>query len=712
MTIIHSPAVTMYPKRIPKHLIFDPQPKRKSKAWFWWLMATISSLLLAVFSIDALAVEENPLQSGNLRLTTQSGQAVSALHLETNVTATISGLVVTTNYVQRFKNTSDHWAEGIYVFPLPTMAAIQEMEMIVGERRIIGEIRERNVAEKLYQQAKSAGKRAAITKQQRDNLFSQKVANIAPHQEIEVRLTFIDAVNYQSGVFEWRLPTTLTPRYIPGISALPNEPGAETHSVVNTNDFGWAMATDQVPDAPLITPKMAVANGELHNPLRLTVALQSGMELAAIEGMYHELEVKKQQDHYQIALRDGAVEMDRDVVLQWRPVLAAHPRAALFQQQLGNATYAMMMMIPPNTPSEQVLSKDIMFVIDVSGSMQGQSIVQAKASLALAIEQLGPQDRFNIIAFSDDYILFNPQLLEAGEAQKQIAQHWVSNLDADGGTEMYPALRAAYGQMIQAERLQQVVFITDGAIGNEEMLFDLITAPGHNARLFTVGIGSAPNTFFMTKAAQLGRGSYELIGSTDEVYSRMSRLFSKLSHVAATNIEIAWPSQAEPYPSQSGDLFHSEALMSFAKLTQPLNTLQVHGDTANENWQSTIQANAAVSADGVGALWARYKVADIEDQGRQGILNKAAVRDAVLDVALSHSLLTRFTAFIAIEEEPVRPITVPLLSEGIANVMPHGSTQQAVMFANTATTATLTFWLGTAGYCGLLLLRLTRRRDR
>ncbi len=703
----------MYPKRIPKHLIFDPQPKRRSKAWIWWLIGLALTAVISVFSIDALATPYNQNHAGELRLTNENGQTLPSLHLETTVNAAINGLVVTTEYVQRFKNNSDHWVEGVYVFPLPEMAAVRHMEMQVGERRIVGEVKERNTAEALYKKARSEGKRAAITTQQRDNLFTQKVANIAPHQEVEVTLSFIDTVKYQAGVFEWRLPTTLTPRYIPGIS-LPAEGENElTTNAINTNSFGWATATDQVPDAPQITPTMTPPpEYGLTNPLRLTISLQSGIELASIQGLYHNFEMNKEADYYNITLQHDVVEMDRDVVLQWRPVLSAQPRAAVFQEQVDGETYAMVMMVPPNAPTTHALPKDIIFVIDISGSMQGNSIIQAKSSLQLAIDQLAPEDRFNIIAFSDHFRVFNDRTVSASEDLKHIASQWVSALNADGGTEMYPALREAYQQMRDPERLQQVVFITDGAIGNEEMLFELITEPDNNARLFTVGIGSAPNAFFMAKAAQLGRGSYELIGYRDDVHGKMSRLFNKLNHVAATNINIDWPQEVEPYPSQSADLFHSEALLAFAKLSRPLQTLAISGNTAQQSWQTTIAASGSPSASGVGTLWARHKVADIEDQARRGSISADNVRNAVLDVALTHSLLTRFTAFIAVDETPVRPQYLPLFGESIANVMPNGSVQQPMQFANTATSATLSLWMGIWGCLALFILHINKVRER
>ena len=742
--------------------------------------AMFTLLILLTMSTSSLSTEieiknETPAKAGHLTLTSTSGLPIKSVHIDTEVTVDITGLVATTNYVQRFKNASEHWAEGVYVFPLPTRAAIHRMELIIGERVIVGEVKERAVAEHIYQKAKLSGQQAALTTQQRDNLFTQNVANIAPNQLVEVRLTFVDTALYQDGVFEWRLPTTLTPRFISG-TPLDNpkegplqegnttqEGGAQQdkstlQEAIITNNFGWAKATNEVPDAPYITPPMITPTHEtrsfdaspfavdtpslgeelrdlpeslpknlpknipenstensahtvlrtslrtsLHNPMRINIKLQSGMSLASIESKNHSINVSEADEYYRIAFSDEWVEMDRDVVLQWKPMPSEQPRAAIFQQQMENETYAMFMMLPPDNAIKHRMTKDIIFVIDVSGSMQGQSIVQAKTSLAMAIDQLAPEDSFNIIAFNNDYTPFSYGLTQASREQKSQAQQWVASLDADGGTQMYPALRAAYSQMRQPERLQQIVFITDGAIGNEEMLFDLINTPGHHARLFTVGIGSAPNSFFMTKAAQLGRGSYELISTTSEVHSKMSRLFHKLNHVAATNIEIAWPDRTEAYPVKVPDLFYSEALLSYAKLPAPLTSLNVTGNIDQHTWQTNVQATSNVSNNRLGTLWARKKVADIEDKGRRGELNKASVKAAVLDVALTHQLLTRYTAFIASEEMPSRPQNQSVRSEAINNIIPHGT---PMTFARTSTMAPITFWLGVVGMIVTTLLFL------
>lgn len=688
----------MYPKRIPKHLIIEePYQKRKSKAWMGWLLVLLIAVVVTLFSVRAKAQSGPPPEAGHLVLNHGDSAPVSSLHLDTQVSAVISGMVVTVQYVQRFRNDSDEWVNGVYLFPLPEHAAIHHMELQIGERTIVGAVKERKIAEQAYEKAKAVGKQAALTLQQRPNLFTQKVANIGPREVVEVHLQFVDKATYQSGVFEWRLPTTITPRYIPGIPLAVAESALARSTTATAQGMGWAIPTDQVPDAPYITGPMTTNSHQLQNPLGVTVQLQSGMELASISGVYHDVNVVRQASGYSLSLQSGLTEMDRDFLLQWRPLASERPQAAVFQQQIGEDYFAMLMLTPPSQQVANTLPREILFVVDTSGSMQGNAIEQAKSSLTLALEQLTPNDTFNIIEFNSHFQFFAATLTPATQSNKGLAKRWVNTLEADGGTNMYPALSAAYNQFKNHETLQQIVFITDGAVGNEEALFTLITTPSHQARLFPVGIGSAPNTFFMTKAAQLGRGSYEFIANPNDVHTHMSRLFTKLNHVAATNITIDWPEGAEAYPQLNGDLYLDEPLVSIAKLPHPLAAVSVAGETAAEHWNSQVQVNGVEQTQGVSTLWARQKVAALEDQGRSGNLSESTLREVILEVALRHSLLTRFTAFLAIDELEARPKGLRGRESEVPNHLPNQVSLQSVAFARTATSAQLSFVLGTIG---------------
>ncbi len=705
-------------RRIPKHLLIEPYSHAhghaQKRSWLWWCLA-FTTLALSIFL--AAAAKARPLdepQSGVLTLGNDDKTRTPSTLVNTEVSATITGMIATVNYTQHFRNDSDDWVEGVYMFPLPEAAAVQHMEIHIGKRRIIGEIKEKIEAKRIYDLAKSQGKRAALTSQQRPNLFTQRISNIGPREEIKVHIQFLDTARYENGLFEWRLPTTLTPRYIPGKPV-----SANRHNTLDLNESpsqlklipseiitktnGWAFPTDQVPDAHLITPPMT--NKSSSNTLALEITLNSGIELSEINSLYHDIQIKKNKKKHQVSLSNTNEKMNRDFVLQWQATPDQTPNAAIFTQKQGDDLFAMLMLVPPQKQSTQTLARDIVFIIDTSGSMQGSSIAEAKASLQFALESLSPSDRFNLIEFNSSYsTLFNKTQM-ASERNIQKASQWVANLQANGGTEMHNALSEAFKQFEDSSSLKQIVFITDGAIGNESNLFKLIENKISDTRLFTVGIGSAPNSYFMKKAAQFGRGTFEYIAHPDDIQANMSRLFDKLNSASSKNIEISWPSNSDVYPKRIGDLYLNEPIVAFAKLQSSPKELLVKGETSERTWENTLSFTSDHSASGISSLWARKKIESIEDKGHTGKLNQNDVKKSILSLALEHKLLSRFTSFVAVDKAPVRIEEERLITKAIPNLVAKGQRLQAVTYPKTATTAEFSFWLGLFIFTILILYK-------
>ena len=415
------------------------------------------------------------------------GQYTPALIQAGKVHFDISGMVATVTLEQSFRNTSDRWVEGVYAFPLPDQAAVRSMEMLIGDRLIVGKIREKSLAKKIYSEAKKSGKKASLVEQQRPNLFTNQVANIGPGEAIAVRLEYVQTLNYQKGKFSLRFPMTITPRYFPDpTQGLRITTDAEGDLLVD-NYTGWSLPADQS------------ANGTSTHSIKITANLDAGMPLANITASYHEVLLSRNKGVYQISLANGRSAMDRDFVLQWKPVTGSEPTAALFTQQVGDAQYGLLMLVPPALAAksgEGVFPREITFVIDTSGSMGGVSIEQARQGLTVALAQLRSQDTFNIIEFNSRYRQLFRAPVPANRHYIEKATEFVRLLSAGGGTEMLPALRAALSGAqgapggSSAQRLRQVVFITDGAIGNEAQLFEEIERTTGDRRLFTVGIGS------------------------------------------------------------------------------------------------------------------------------------------------------------------------------------------------------------------------------
>ena len=655
--------------------------------------------LTVLVSVDVAEASSSPRyhpQAGQVLLK-NNGDFEPALHMNSEANITINGLLAKVQLIQHFKNNSDEWREGIYVFPLAESAAVNYMHLKVGERVIVSEVKERGEAKRIYQQAKSQGKKAALTEQERPNLFTQSIANIAPHESVSVEIHYLQKVDYRDGAFNLHFPMTLTPRYNPGLALVPN--GDESLSFSQTGN-GWGTATHSVPDGARITPPQ---DSSAINPIAINVTIDAGLPLDTITSLSHPLKMQSSGQRYHVGPDSQQVAMDRDFLLQWTPKPSATPQAALFSETIEGQHYAMAMLLPPTTETPiQPLPRELIFVVDTSGSMQGDSIEQARESLLMALGRLQPYDRFNVIEFDSHYSTLFPVPAVANEKNLQRARQFVRSLTADNGTEMAPALAEALRHPAADGYLKQVVFITDGAVGNEAYLFEMINTRLQNARLFTVGIGSAPNRFFMRKAAQFGRGTYVAINDIGHVNSHMSALFEKLESAVMSNLQIEWPSASEVYPQRLPDLYHGEPLMLTAKLGQTDDTLTLQGYTGGTQWQRQIRDDGKAQHEGIATLWARDKIDTLLDEKIAG-RDAGEVRQAVLDVALRHQLVSPYTSLVAVEQVQSRPDESLLKTSAVPNAKPKNNA--TLNYPQTATFGPLQQLLGGIGLLALILVR-------
>ena len=680
--------------------------KSDLRSWLW--MLTLLFVLQALPE-PASASEPTPAaaQAGSLLWRMEEGYT-TATTLNTDVRMNISGLVARVKVRQEFRNEGSEWVEGIYVFPLPDKAAVDRMRLHIGERFIEGEIREKEQAKKEYEEAKRSGKKASLVQQQRANLFTTSVANVAPGERVVVEVEYLEDLRYEDGRFSIRFPMTLTPRYIPG-RALPDKQGN-----------GWSSDTDQVADASLITPPQVTSSP--NHKISLTADINAGMPLEIVASRYHPVSVSEKDGHYTVALSDQKTVMDHDFELVWRPVSSAEPRAMAFAETINGKPYHLLMVMPPDqdeTPPVQ-MPRETIFIVDTSGSMHGVSMSQAKRAVHLAITALQPGDLFNVIEFDSYTTALSPHSMPASASNVASALSFVKQLQADGGTEMRPALRLALSTPEQESHLRQIVFITDGSVGYEDQMFSMIEQSLGNARLFTVGIGSAPNSLFMRKAAEAGRGSYTFISALHEVSEKMEALFRKLEHPQVTDINMHWPSGVvvDSYPSTVPDLYLGEPVTVRVQASNPFRSgdvVRITGNSVAGAWSADLSLDTPVQSEGVGALWARARIGELVDQGRRGG-NAEELRSGILETAIAHHLVSKYTSLIAVDKTPVRPASDPLLSEQVPNLMPYGqSTNKIFGFPATATSAPAMRIMGAAwllaAFLFAVMLRTGRRRN-
>ena len=614
------------------------------------------------------------------------GEYVRSPVLSTDVKFSVSGTVARAVVSQQFRNDSPDWVEGIYVFPLPENAAVDRLQMHVGDRLIEGQIRERAQARAEYESARERGSLATLIEQERPNIFTSSVANLGPGQTLTVEIEYQQTLLYQEGSVSLRFPTVVAPRYIPGSPQSEGKPSGH----------GWARDTDKVEDASRITPKVLAEEEPLRNPVTIHVELDAGFPVNEVKSRYHAVKVEKRDDNrYEVSLAVGPFPADRDFELVWTPMPGAQPRGALFLESAAGETHLLLTLFPPFgvKADEKRLPREVIYVIDTSGSMEGKSIVQAKSALRLALGQLAPEDRFNVIQFNSSTELLFPSSREASVKNVVAARRYVDRLKATGGTEMVPAMQAALESPGKEGYLRQVIFMTDGSVGNEDQLFKLIQRKLDRSRLFTVGIGSAPNGHFMAKAAQLGRGSFTYIGDVGEVGEKMAELFGKLEHPVLSDITVEWPSDlnAQSSPEKLPDLYLGEPIVLSALVQGPLTgKVNVRGQAGAESWVAEFDLSAAHSGKGMGVIWARRKVDALMDSINEGA-SREEVRQQIIDIALKHHIVTRYTSLVAVDVTPVRPEGEGLDTQAVPANLPDGGSHAGYFgsLPKTATPSTL-----------------------
>ncbi len=649
----------------------------QDRVWLSLACIFLILLLLRIGTAQASSPELAPPQSvlPEWGLSLQAGD-VSALHLalDTAIHVEVTGLLARVHVAQSFSNDSNDWVEGTYRFPLPDGAAVDRLFIEVGGRVLEGEIRERDTAQQIYQQAKADGKVASLVRQERANQFQTSLANIGPGERVHVMISFLTNVDYRDGAFRLNLPNTFTPRY-----------GNEVQTATGL---------------PAPRPRLASITSTASHGFSLQVDLAAGYPVSGIESLYHDVDIQAVASGYQVTLLYPDEKTDRAFELQWTPEFGAEPTSSLATWSDGQHVFAQLMLIPPRDSALQAQSREVIFVIDTSGSMQGQSMEQARAALLAGVDALGAGDRFNLIQFNSITEPLFQQALPVTAANLATARRWISKLDADGGTEMAPALRAALrvqpaagpkqtGKVqpgnAQADLIRQVVFITDGSVGNErELLAEIANLLG-SSRLFTVAIGSAPNAGFMRKAAEIGRGHQTHIGRLSDVSQTMTALWTHLRLPAVSDLCIDWGVKAEYYPEILPDLYAGQPLWVTARLAEEPSRVGLCGELNGQPWQHEAWPEPVTGEASLATLWARRKIESLQDSLIFGA-DPEQMRVQMTRIALDHQLLTPYTSMVAVDHTPVRPGDEALARADVPGLLPAGSAN------STAFPATATGW--------------------
>lgn len=616
------------------------QEKIHQKLGLNWKDVVIFSLFMFFTSLyqlnahaqttDPVAVDFDHISSGMMMsFNKTSGEYHNLRLVETDYDVDVFGLLATIKLKQTFFNDRDDWiTEAVYAFPMADKSAVYRLRMTVGDRVIEGEIHEKKQAEQIYQQAKSEGLTATMVKQYRPNIFTSDIANIGPQELISVEITYQLSLEYQQQAFELRLPMAIKPRYIP---------------------------TGMDPQLPVT---LGVVD---ENHRRIHVRLDAGFELDELRSLHHNVEINPEFDAHLISLVDEQLYDSNDFVLRWYPRQGQTPKAAYFSEQKDGFEYSLLMVMPPKFAEKSTQPRNLTYIMDTSGSMHGVALEQSKDALLYALSELDEQTYFNVIDFdSTAKALFSTSRPGTPDNIQQ-ALNFVDGFSSDGGTNMAPALQIAMQrENIKSGYLNQIIFMTDGSVGNEAQIFDQIAQDIGDARLFTIAIGPAPNNYFMSKAAMFGRGTYTHIAGLDQVNDAMSHLFDQLARPALTDLAVTWNTpDVVQSPSVIPDLYMDQPLVITSKT--PMNkaigapSFVVSGLSQDggqsKTWSEQLKLNDDDRTTGIARLWARNKVAEMTDDLMLGG-DYELLKDEIIALALKHRLITEFTAMVAVDRNP------------------------------------------------------------
>lgn len=554
-----------------------------------------------------------------------SGSREQALGLATEVDIQVTGMLAMVKVRQQFFNQTGDWAEGIYRFPLPDGAAVEQLQIRLDQRLIEGEIQEKETARATYRAARDQGQVAGLVERDAGNRFSTRVANIPPGEMVEIRIGFTQAVRFEHGRFQLDFPTTAAPR------------------------FRQAAEIDRI-----VRERLETAGSELpQRPVSLSVDLRPGLRLSDIRSIHHAIEVTDLGSDWLIELAEGADWSGRDFELIWEPEDSGAAQTAAFAETFAGREHVMLTLVPPQAFEADRTPREVILVIDTSGSMSNQPIKQARESLHYALASLKPGDRFNVIEFSHRARALHAGPVAFNEQRHLEAVAWVDRLSAGGGTDMGPPLALALGAEPVDGYLRQVVFITDGMVGNEQELLERARLELGESRLFAVGIGHGVNAGFLRQLASAGRGSYTSIAESSLIAERMSELVLQLESPVIHDIEVVWPHPVEFYPERLPDLYVGQPLSVLARADRLSGDVIVRGTSNGRYFERVLPLEDFQPAPGVAGQWGRTRIESLEN--RIVAASERALIDAeVLDTALAYSLVSSHTSLVAVDRTPLR----------------------------------------------------------
>lgn len=610
-----------------------------------------------------------------------SAQSIAFPLKHTEVQAKITGNLSRVEVTQCFENPFTTALEAIYIFPLPDEAAVDEMLIRVGDRTIQGSIKKRQEAQQLYEQAKQLGHTAGLLEQERDNIFTQSLANIQPGESIEVTICYTDSLKFvqatvqegtrekigdtvntvnagdttdvaMAGNYEFVFPMVVGPRYIPGTPIDDQTPGGGSAVAPMTQN----QDTDLVVDASRLNAPILPSGVRSCHDIQVTIEIDAGIAIRQVRSPSHQIQVTQKDQTVTIRLAESDTVPNKDLIIRYQVAGEETQTTVLTQSDERGGHFAVYLIPAVQYAASQIVPKDVVFLIDTSGSQMGAPLRQCQELMRCLINGLHADDTFSIIDFSDTTQQLSTVPLTNTPAHRSQAMQYIDHLHAGGGTEMLRGIRAVLNFPItDSNRLRSIVLLTDGYIGNEnQVLAEVQRYLQPEVRLYSFGAGSSVNRFLLNRIAEMGRGAACIIRPDEPTDAAVATFFRQINNPVLTNIQVQWQGEGEApifYPSLPPDLFADQPLVLFGRKADRLaGKLQISGRAAGKQYQQTFALS--FDPDGnpaIAQLWGRARIKQLMNQMVSGE-TKIGV-EAVTDTALSYQLLSPYTAFVAVSDQ-------------------------------------------------------------
>ncbi|MBK7875504.1 MAG: VWA domain-containing protein [Planctomycetes bacterium] len=599
--------------------------------------------------MDGLAQDELPGCGGLVACEPASRRHVVLPLEHTDVVAEVTGALGDVVVTQRFGNPYASKIEAVYVFPLPENGAVRDFTLTVGQRVIRGIVREREEAERIYAAAKRAGKVAALLTEERPNVFTQRVANLEPGKRVDVTLRYLHGLRWVDGAFEFVFPMVVGPRYDP--RGTPNGISAVTAATLGSSG------------APHEVPYLR-ADERSGRDVSITVRVMSGLPLERVDSPTHAIRRGQQQPTDMAFATYVLDERDRipnkDFVLRLPPA-GNGPRAGLVVGGRGRERFFQLTLVPPaDLASIPRAPIELVFVVDASGSMQGAPLETVKRALHAALGELREGDAFQLVRFSNEAVVAGRRPIEADARGVAAGHAWIERLQADGGTEVMSGVRAAFGLERDPERERVVCFLTDGFVSNEDEILRAIHAERGDARVFSFGVGSAPNRFLLEELATAGDGAAAWLRDDGDTARTMRRFLERVSHPALADVQLDFGRLAvrDVYPARVPDLLLGRAVIVTGRIEDADGldgagiTVRGRAGGARREFAAPVRVlESGAQKDALPWLWARARIAEFASRARlaSSADERRACATEIKRTALEHGLLSAFTAFIAVD---------------------------------------------------------------